>query len=590
MSDPENPAGVVPKKTGKGSKAEIDEMQSEMAAFKKEFNAQINSLLDNISKKLENQKNYSESKILELKSDVKTLNKRVVQLPLDGDISKLIKERDINEETLMEITLGQTNGDDTLNNTYQERTAVQALITKPSLVTKTKAKAPGELKFTIFKLLGPEGNDNFINAREDHLSAYENSLLDELPFIPDRTKFLEEMKNGSGNGNGSNNGVNDKWIFERSQRWDSDFVRDTPVWHEENSFEDFFANFWRVAEENYVSCPKKFKATLYKKIYETKGKYLGDLIKPEKNMVVSALKYYLMIRRLVSPYSDAETSQRLFFSLKQKDNQTVDEFFHQKLRAFKAMQPHNIPVRQWNSFYENVAKSLKYRDLAIDMAHYAENMKHPEDYSSYLNYLLKRAQHYISWADSGHSSSDNVNSCYTQAMKKVFLEDIKDKENLTINMVTPTNDTSPSGEKISTGEVEGIPEWVHSEEGFTWDQVDSVMGALNIKSKNVICWHCNIRGHVVSECFSRKNGKPPAPGSRFAKTKNNMSQNSPNNRVITDQFKKGINQIDPMELNSKASMSKESPTNREEREQRHFQALMREVDDNLRNNTDLVPL
>ncbi len=109
MSDQENTEATATGSKKRSTKAVIED-QSELANLKKEFNSQLDKILELVTKKLEIQKDYSDNKVLELKSDVKILNKRVEQLPLDGDITKLIKERDLNENTLLEITLDQTNG------------------------------------------------------------------------------------------------------------------------------------------------------------------------------------------------------------------------------------------------------------------------------------------------------------------------------------------------------------------------------------------------------------------------------------------------------------------------------------------------
>ena len=63
-----------------------------------------------------------------------------------------------------------------------------------------------------------------------------------------------------------------------------------------------------MAKTYRISNPILFKDILYHCIYDSKGEKLGDLTTPEKNQALSALSYYLMIRRLVTPFSDPEVA------------------------------------------------------------------------------------------------------------------------------------------------------------------------------------------------------------------------------------------------------------------------------------------
>ena len=93
-------------------------------------------------------------------------------------------------------------------------------------------------------------------------------------------------------------------MFNRGQRWNSDFQRDTRDWNGIDDFEAWFSKFWRMAKHNNIDEPQLFKDILFDRIYEARGKNLGELITPEMNRTSSALKYYLQIRRLVIPIAD----------------------------------------------------------------------------------------------------------------------------------------------------------------------------------------------------------------------------------------------------------------------------------------------
>ena len=74
------------------------------------------------------------------------------------------------------------------------------------------------------------------------------------------------------------------------------------------------------------------------------------------------------------PVADPELVSQFFYSLKQKQGQTVVRFFQQKLKMFRNMYPTGVTKRQWRDFYLNVAKSLFYSELATDMARFVDTM------------------------------------------------------------------------------------------------------------------------------------------------------------------------------------------------------------------------
>ena len=79
----------------------------------------------------------------------------------------------------------------------------------------------------------------------------------------------------------------------------------------------------------------------------------------------------------------------------------------------------------------------------MDMARFVDTMQFVEDYSAYLNHLLKRCQYYVNWANSGHTTVENVTSCYSDAMMLLFKENhtkIEQRNQMTINAVQPRRD------------------------------------------------------------------------------------------------------------------------------------------------------
>ena len=157
-------------------------------------------------------------------------------------------------------------------------------------------------------------------------------------------------------------------MFNRGQRWNSDFQRDTRDWNGIDDFEAWISKFWRKAKHNIINEPQLFKDILFDRIYEARGKYLGELITPEMNPMSSALKYYLQIRRLVIPIVDPEVASGYFYNLKQSQHQTVDKFFQQKLKTFRMMYLGVATKRQWKEILSQCGKMLSYSELAADQS------------------------------------------------------------------------------------------------------------------------------------------------------------------------------------------------------------------------------
>ncbi len=81
-------------------------------------------------------------------------------------------------------------------------------------------------------------------------------------------------------------------------------------------------------------------------------------------------------------------------------------------------------------------------------------------------------------------------------------------------------------------EDDDLPAWINDDSDLS-EPVEMMIAYLNGKLKKVICWHCNKEGHIMTECFSCKNGKPPAPESQFGKAKiaggDKFKKNDPSN-------------------------------------------------------------
>jgi hypothetical protein len=503
------------------------------------------------NKRLENKvkefKSSDEHKKLGYDVDLATIKKKVAQLPPDGDIGGFLYETSLGAS----VATAKSMGDDSFNASFINRLSVEAKLDSTSFEAKRVESAPGHLKFSQIDFLGPAGNGNWMNVRESCLTEYENQLLDIFPLIEERAEVLKAYKKVAG-GSVSQQTVEGQFkefCLVRGVKWDSDFVRDAPFWDGNIDFEDYFLSLWRVARFAKLEDPMLFKDVLYNRIFECKGKKMGRLITPEANASLSALGYYLLIRRLVIPFADTESATEFFYALKQKSGQNVDVFFNEKLRLFRLMHPGHISKQSWRDFYNNVAKNLMFTDLARDMANFVESMHYLEDYSSFLTYLIRRGQHYISWARSGHISPENVTSCYSQAMEGLKLEESREVKSRPVISEVHVSDLA---DRTGTGDNNA---WIEGKDDIPWDQVENVIGALNSKAKNMICWYCGKEGHIVADCWQKRDGKPPAPDSRIGKTKakffpvNNEKGEGPgvpNNRVIPEQFlKKSVNQRGP---------------------------------------------
>ncbi|MCP4060723.1 MAG: hypothetical protein GY738_26265, partial [Pseudoalteromonas sp.] len=209
--------------------------------------------------------------------------------------------------------------DDSMDMTFQNRTSVLAQFDRPEYIEKNKSRAPPGLAHSLATFKGPQGNENWINVRETTLTAAENAILDQLDIIPDRKEFLKILKPGRQDAvlTVTEQNAFDKNVFERGQRWDSDFMRDTKDWNGTSDFESWFKKFWRTAKQNKIDDVGLFKDQLFDKIHDAKGDDLGPLLCPSNNKSASALKYYLQIRRLVIPVADPEMAAGMFYSLKQ---------------------------------------------------------------------------------------------------------------------------------------------------------------------------------------------------------------------------------------------------------------------------------
>ena len=503
-------------------------------------------------------------------TDILDLKRRVSKLPADGNLGPLFAEKTLNES--LNMTHFNTIGDDSINATFYDRLSVQQKISVTEWVAKDRITAPGCMAYSIVGFIGPADNDNWMNVRETSLTEYEKTLLERIPFIPDRIKSLEPLRRPTRSApnvatrpstrNTPNTGTaatattsaaDDDFIkecFIKGQKWDSDFARDAPRWDGRADFDNFFSNLWRVAKTYRICDPILFKDILYQRIYDSRGERLGDLITPERNQALSALSYYLMIRRLVTPFSDPEVASQYFYNLKQETNQPLDTYFENKLRVFKLMNPGLIPKKKWKEFYLNVSKNLLYTNLAMDMANYVESMQFLDDYNAYLNKLINLGQRYVNWDGSGHISKENLSACYSQAME-MFLpkNSAETKKQPIISIIEdniPTN-TAMYKENL-TEEPDEVPSWVdHEDDPIAWDQIEGVIGAFNGRSKNIKCWHCNIPGHVVQNCNKKKAGEPPNPESRFGKTRSKFTPRkapSNSNKIPEQYARKTINQMD----------------------------------------------
>ncbi len=227
-----------------------------------------------------------DNRLMAMDVDIADIKKRVSQL-----------EKALNESVNLSKTI---QGYDSLNMTFQNRMIVQAL-NNPDYVQKNKAKAPDKMKYALSEFKGPQGNENWINVREHTLTDYENSLLDKFPIIADRAELLRPLRGATPEGREAqwHNEMDFRDLcFDAGMLWDSDFQRDTRPWDGTGEFDAWFAHLWRNAEHNKIDDPQLFKNTLYAKI-----KHLVDLITPQMDRTLSALRYYLQVRRQVIPYT-----------------------------------------------------------------------------------------------------------------------------------------------------------------------------------------------------------------------------------------------------------------------------------------------
>jgi len=502
-------------------------------------------------------------KLIEVSTGIKELKKVAKNLPKDGNFDSYIKDRIGVVQALDTMGLAGGSMDDTLDISYGEHVSTSHLIEGAGRMDKDKTKAPGELKNSMFEFVGPDNNSNWVNCYEKHFSVFEQSLIAEIPVIPERYKYFENLSislnRNSGQGGSTDSAQDANRRIERQLKWNDNFNNFSPDWDTRVTFEDYFTILWRGADENLIDDPSIIKKVLYKKVMKAKPDMVGLIATPERFASASAFKYYLQLRRVLSPYADGETASKLFYTVRQSDGQPLDLYFTKKLKAYKSMHPSSVNARQWREFYDNVARGLKHKDLARDMSKYGESIRNPENYGDYLNYMVKRGAHYISWANSGQSESENIESCYTTATKgeleakhenkhdKIVIneinkgEPIKEGENIVQN-VTVQNDPPLEHQ---------LADFIESTEPISGEQVLNVIAALNVKSKkNFICWWCDKDGHSASECFVKRDGKPPLPNSRFGKlnkfkeNKGGATKFQPSSRPIANQFARQINQME----------------------------------------------
>ena len=125
-------------------------------------------------------------------TDILDLKRRVSKLPADGNLGPLFAEKTLNES--LNMTHFNTIGDDSINATFYDRISVQQKINVVEWVAKDRMTAPGCMAYSIVGFIGPADNDNWMNVRETSLTEYEKTLLERIPFIPDRIKSLEPLR------------------------------------------------------------------------------------------------------------------------------------------------------------------------------------------------------------------------------------------------------------------------------------------------------------------------------------------------------------------------------------------------------------
>ena len=480
------------------------------------------------------------------KTEVVDLKRRTKSLPMDGDMIGFVKTQ-VDRAQIVE-SLNLTNGgfEDTMDMSYGETVSDTYLVEGGARVSKPKTLAPGELKNSIWNFVGPAGTNNWLNFREDTFSTYEIALCENLPVIMDRYTYFEGLSDGS-----RDFVLENKWKIERQMKWNDNFVAFVQDWDTRMSFEDYFSIFWRSAKDNLLESPEIFKSVLFRKVMKARPDMLGLLAAPEKHATASALKYYLNLRRIVSPYADGETACKLFYDLKQKDGQAVDAYFRKKYMAFKNMYPSNVTVRQWRDFYDNVSKNLVHDGLAADMSRYGSECKNPANFGEFLNFLMKRGLHYISWTGRGGGDA-KVNSCHTTASLENCIKEVGATDKITVHEMTATNvdhstDVTPPNlvQNLEKMPLVGsnLLEFINSSEPILDDQMLNIVANLNrpVNGK-VICWWCDKPSHTANDCFLKKQGKPPLPHSRFGK-KDRNKQFVATNKGSDQIAQRSVNQI-----------------------------------------------
>lgn len=543
-------------------RAAMDKFMADVTAKLTEINASKTEVANLVSAQVKEQKdalsNDVDVKLTGVTTDIKELRKVAKDLPKDGNLDSYIKDRIEHVQVLETMGLAGGSMDDTLDISYGEHVSTSHLIEGAGRMDKSKITAPGELKNSMFDFWGPDNNTNWVNCYEKHFSNFEQALIAEIPVIPDRYTYFESLSislNRSTREGGAIDSAQDVTRrIERQLKWNDNFNNFSPDWDIRVNFEDYFTILWRGAEENLIDDPSIIKKVLYKKVMKAKPDMVGLIATPERFASASAFKYYLQLRRILSPYADGETAAKLFYTVKQNDGQPLDLYFTKKLKAYKNMHPSSVNARQWREFYDNVARGLKHKELARDMSKYGESIKNPENYGDYLNYMVKRGAHYISWANNGQGETENIDSCFTTATKDE-LECKKESKNdkIVINEVKNGEiNRDESGIVQNDPHSEGqLAEFIDSTDPITGEQLLNVIAALNTRmKKNFICWWCNKDGHAANECFIKRDGKPPLPNSRFGKMNKNKENKGaatrfqPSSRPISDQFARQVNQVE----------------------------------------------
>lgn len=553
----------------------VANVQIQQTSTSEKVETKVNSL----NEKLDTSKQTLTDKISSLKTETATINQKIKDLPAGGDISSLLDLKERDDLTLVRLAIEQGVGrDDTLDCTYREwvpKTSIE-------FTEMPKAKAPEEMQNSIFSFNGPKGNKNFVNARENHFSDFEINLLTNLFPIPDRTATLKDMQDKDASS------FTYKVICDYRYKWDDSFCRLAPNWNKETTdIEDFFAQFWAVASSYKIDSPSLFKLKFYEKVAEAYPNAMGFELRPEHPELaeMSPLKYYLKLRRKFSPFVSAETASHCFYNMKQASTQLLDDFFYKKLKAFKNMQPSKqILGTAWRQFYYNVCKTLKNEKLGEYMLDYVETMNNLQNTDQFLVQLSKRGNHYVTWGKMEGLKGEEVKSCLTIATQKLYFETI-DSSNSTI---APTqlqiNEIHPKKSDVmdvitmdnTLSELDTIPQF-QNEEGLDESTIMDIIGALNFKSKAMICWYCNKANHTVVKCLSKKKGNPPDPNSKIGLTKAKMFMGQPKNTFrppnTTD---RQVNQLSSQETI-------------QDKTDRQIAMLMDNAEKQMKHNLDSVP-